>query len=63
MKGIKDQKPFLAGHRSKWIKRVEALTSKAIEDYQLLTGETGVEKIDGSFKRTDLRSSESAGHR
>jgi hypothetical protein len=55
MGGIKDQKNFLAGHRSRWIKRVEALSGKAIEDYQLLTGEMGAVKVDGSFKRADLK--------
>jgi hypothetical protein len=60
MDGIKGQKKFLAGHRSRWIKRVEALAGKAIEDYQLLAGETGAVRIDGSFKRADLRSPESA---
>jgi hypothetical protein len=62
MDGIKDQKTLLAGHRSRWIKRVEALAGKAIEDYQLLTRETGAVRIDGSFKRAHLRSPESADH-
>jgi hypothetical protein len=53
---IENQKKFLAGHRSKWIKRVELLTSKAIEDNHLLISEKGAKPVGGSFKRADLRS-------
>ncbi|MGO9403914.1 MAG: hypothetical protein ACLPVW_10650 [Terriglobales bacterium] len=60
MKGIKDQKASLAGHRARWIKRLELLTSKAIEDYNLLVGEKGAIQVDGAFKRADRRSLGSA---
>ena len=53
--GIEDQNTSLASHRSKWAKRVESLTTKALEDYYLLVGEKGASPVDGSFKRTDLR--------
>jgi hypothetical protein len=56
--GVKDQKKFLAGHRSRWIKRVELLTSKAIEDHALLVGEKGVTRLGSSFKRPDPNSPE-----
>jgi hypothetical protein len=59
MKGIKDQKTLLAGHRSRWIKRLELLTGKAIEDYNLLVGEKGAIQVDGAFKRADRNSLES----
>jgi hypothetical protein len=52
---IENQKTSLASHRSKWAKRVESLTTKAVEDYHLLVGEKGAAPVDGSFKRTDLR--------
>jgi hypothetical protein len=58
MEGVKDQKALLAGHRSKWISRVESLTSKAIEDHRLLVSEKGEAPIGGSFKRADIRSPE-----
>jgi hypothetical protein len=64
MKGIKSQKTSLPGHRSKWIKRVESLTSKAIEDHYLLVSESekGAPELDGSFKRADLRLPRPADH-
>ncbi len=55
MDGVKDQKELLAGHRSKWISRVESLTSKAIEDHHLLVSEKGAKPVGSSFKRADLR--------
>ncbi len=58
--GIKGQKTFLAGHRSKWIKRVESLTAKAIEDHHFLVGEKGALQDGGAFKRADRGSLESA---
>ncbi len=58
MEGVKDQKVLLAGHRSKWINRVESLTSKAIEDHHLLASEKGKTQVGSSFKRTDLKSPE-----
>ena len=62
MKRIEGQKTSLAGHRSKWIKRVEALTSKAIEDHYLLVTEKGAVPDGGSFKRADLGPPESTDH-
>ena len=62
MKGIKDQKTTLAGHRSRWIKRVESLTSKAIEDCHLLVAEKGALQVGSSFQRADLNSPESTDH-
>jgi hypothetical protein len=56
MKSVEDQKAFLAGHRSKWINRVESLTSKAIEDHYLLVSEKGATQVGSFFKRADLRS-------
>jgi hypothetical protein len=53
-----DQKALLAGHRSKWISRVESLTSKAIEDYHLLVNEEGKMPVGSSFKRAGLRAPE-----
>jgi len=58
MDGVKDQKELLAGHRSKWISRVESLTSKAIEDHHLLVNEEGKTQVGSSFKRADLRTPE-----
>jgi hypothetical protein len=58
MNRIKDQKTSLAGHRSKWIRRVEALTAKAIEDHALLVGENGALRDGSAFKRANLRSPE-----
>jgi hypothetical protein len=62
MHGIEGQKTSLAGHRSKWIKRLESLTGKAIEDYHLLVDEKGAVADGGSFKRADLRSPKSKNH-
>lgn len=58
MDSVKDQKTLLAGHRSRWLNRVEFLTSKAIEDHQLLVKEKGAISVGGSFKRADLSSTE-----
>jgi hypothetical protein len=58
MKSIKDQKTLLAGHRSRWIKRLELLTGKAIEDHMVLVGEEGAIQVDGAFKRADSSSLE-----
>jgi hypothetical protein len=58
MNSVKDQKTFLAGHRSRWLNRVEFLTSKAIEDHQLLVKEKGAISVGGSFKRADISSAE-----
>lgn len=58
MKSVKDQKPFIAGHRSRWVNRIESLTSKAIEDHYLLATEKGTVSVGGSFKRADLSSTE-----
>jgi hypothetical protein len=58
MKSVKGQKPFIAGHRSRWINRIESLTSKAIEDHYLLATEKGTVSVGGSFKRADLSSTE-----
>ena len=55
MNGIENQNTSLAGHRSKWIKKIESLTGKAIEDHYLLVGEKGAEELGGFFKRADLR--------
>lgn len=54
MNDIEGQKISLAGHRSRWIKRVESLTAKAIEDHHLLVTEKGAAKDGGSFKRGNL---------
>lgn len=59
MKTIKGQKTLLASHRSHWIKKVEALTAKAIEDHYLLVGEKGAVRVDGAFQRADRRTIES----
>lgn len=59
MKTIKGQKTLLASHRSHWIKKVEALTAKAIEDHYLLVGEKGAVRLDGAFQRADRRTIES----
>lgn len=63
MNSIEGQKTALAGHRSRWIQRLESLTGKAIEDHQLLIDEEGAARGGGAFKRADLRSLESADHR
>jgi len=62
MSGIEDQKTSLAGHRSRWIKRLEALTGKAIEDHHLLIDEKEAVPVGSTFKRTDSRSLKSADH-
>jgi hypothetical protein len=56
MSGIEGQKTSIVGHRSRWIKRLESLTGKAIEDHHLLSDEEGAVKVGGTFKRADLRS-------
>ncbi len=56
---IKDEQVSLAGDRSRWMKRVEGLTTKAIEDRGLLIAEKGAVQDGGAFKRADLRSPES----
>ena len=61
MNSIESQKTSLPSHRSAWIKRIEALTIKAIEDHDLLVGEKGAFQVDGSFKRGNLGSFESSG--
>jgi len=53
---VQNQKAFLAGHRSRWLNRVESLTSKAIEDHYLLVTEKGKVPVGSSFKRPDLSS-------
>lgn len=63
MSGIEGQNTTLAGHRSRWIQRLESLTGKAIEDHQLLIDEEGALQVGGAFKRADLRPAESADHR
>ncbi|SRR6266581_2789024 len=62
MNDIEGQNTSLAGHRSRWIQRLESLTGKAIEDHQLLIDETGAVKVGSTFKRADLRSLKSADH-
>jgi len=57
MNTIEAQKTSLAGHRSRWIQRVESLTAKAIEDYQLLVAEKGALQVGSSFKRPNPKSS------
>jgi hypothetical protein len=52
---IEGQNPRLPGHRSRWIKRLELLTAKALEDHFLLIRERGAVKSGGSFKRANLR--------
>jgi hypothetical protein len=59
---IKDQQSWLPAHRSKWIKRVELLTAKALEDYNLLVTEKGAMRDGGSFKRADLNPPKSSDH-
>ncbi len=56
---VKDEQVSLAGDRSRWMKRVEGLTTKAIEDRGLLIAEKGAVEDGGAFKRADLRSPES----
>lgn len=60
MNRLKGQKTLLAGHRSRWVKRLESLTGKALEDHYLLVREKGAIHHDGVFKRADRRSIESA---
>ena len=52
--GIENQRPELVGHRSRWMKRLELLTAKAIEDHQLLVAEKGAIRDGSFFKRADL---------
>jgi hypothetical protein len=54
MEQIEDQNSSLAGHRSRWMKRLESLTGKAIEDHYLLVGEKGAVPVGDTFKRADL---------
>jgi hypothetical protein len=58
MNGIEGQKTSLAGHRSRWIKRLESLVGKSIEDHHLLVDEEGAVPVGSAFKRADLRSLE-----
>lgn len=60
MEGVEGQKPSLAGHRSNWAKRLEGLTTKAIEDHHLLVREKGAKPIGGFFKRADLEAAKHA---
>jgi hypothetical protein len=57
--GIEGQRSSLAGHRSKWMKRLESLTGKALEDIHLSSSEEGAEPVGGTFKRADLPTPES----
>ncbi|HVP54782.1 MAG TPA: hypothetical protein VMU45_07285 [Candidatus Eisenbacteria bacterium] len=58
MEGVEEQNPHLPSHRSNWTKRLEALTTKAIEDHSLLVRERGAESIGGYFKRANLQAAE-----
>ena len=61
MGGVEGQRASLASHRSNWAKRLEGLTTKAIEDHQLLVREKGAKSVGGFFKRADLGPAEQAG--
>jgi hypothetical protein len=62
MNGIEHQNTSLASHRSRWIKKIESLTGKAIEDHYLLVGEKGALESGGSFKRANLQAARPAGN-
>jgi hypothetical protein len=61
MNNIEGQRPDIVGHRNRWMKRLELLTTKAIEDHQMLIGERGAVQDGRSFKRAHLGTTESPG--